>query len=232
MNNKLLIIVDAQNDFIDGSLKNEDAINTIPNMVNYINNFEGPIICTFDTHDKNYLNTFEGKRLPIEHCILKTYGWQLNKDINNAVQKNTNFKSIDDLLNFTTILKDTFGSSQLGSIIGFIKNKLKIDEIIFMGFCTDICVINNVLITRTNFPDMKITVLKNCCAGTSKEAHEAALTVMKNCQIDIEQSDNLDSVAILTCPKCGGHRIIGSNPRRGVISGYHCLDCGYNWKRK
>lgn len=185
--NKILVVIDCQNDFIDGTLRNEEAIKRVPNIVNYINNFKGEIIFTQDTHyDETYFNTLEGKKLPVKHCILGTKGWELNKDVKNVIIKNS---KENNTITFV-VPKNTFGSvDKLKNSINCIINEHQnnpIDEIIFCGFCTDICVISNVLITRANFPNIKITVLKDCCAGVTPESHEAALTVMKSCQIDVE----------------------------------------------
>lgn len=180
--NKVLIVVDVQNDFIDGSLKNEEAIKKVPNIVNYIKNFDGKyIVTTMDTHNENYFNTLEGKKLPVKHCIFKSDGWKLNKDIEEAI----NAKKINQI----PILKNTFGSvSQLPGSLSLIKNiyGVDIDEIVFVGFCTDICVVSNALILRANYPNVRIAAVEDCCAGTSIESHNAAITVMKSCQIDIE----------------------------------------------
>lgn len=178
----VLIIVDAQNDFIDGSLANEEAQKAVPRIVELINSQEwDAIIATQDTHGKNYLQTKEGLSLPVEHCILETKGWKINDDVINAI---TNVYPRC----FKVISKPTFGSIDLCNNIFNILDLECGDElkITFVGFCTDICVISNVLMTKANFPyTADIYVKADCCAGVTPESHEAALTVMRNCQINI-----------------------------------------------
>jgi nicotinamidase-related amidase len=181
MRKKILILVDVQNDFIDGSLRNEEAIKTVPNIVDYINNFDGDAIyATKDTHDENYLNTPEGKKLPVVHCIENTEGWQINNDVYGAL-----VKAMDRGVDLCFIEKPTFGSYEL---IDTLKQDLNADtiDIDICGFCTDICVVSNALLVKAAFYDKaNITVLKDLCAGVTPESHEAALTTMQMCQIDI-----------------------------------------------
>jgi len=195
----VLVIIDAQNDFIDGALRNEAAIKVIPDIAEYINNFTGTLIFTQDTHDENYLNTLEGQKLPIQHCIKNTTGWYINDMLitigvankvglanNNHTEESIGlpFKINRDAKKEVHIYeKETFGDIKK---LPFNNDLQNADNIYICGFCTDICVISNSLILRAFYPNKKIIVLKDFCAGTSKEAHEAALTVMKSCQIDIE----------------------------------------------
>lgn len=173
--NKLLVIVDMQNDFIDGALENPDAEAIVPKIVDKINKWDGHIVTTYDTHNDNYLDTLEGKKLPIPHCIWHTHGWSINTDISNAIHQSSQH-------NFE-IYKKTFGSNALAEIC------TDYDYIEFVGTCTDICVVTNVLLAKTACPNTEIVVDASCCAGTSKEAHEAALMTMKSCQIDIINED-------------------------------------------
>lgn len=172
--NKLLVIVDMQNDFITGSLANPEAEKIIPGIVELIKNFKGCIIATKDSHFDNYLDTQEGKRLPIKHCIYNTEGHEIVKDIQKVLNKKPNYLG--------SIYKDTFGSMALGGI----SKRDCYDEIYFVGTCTDICVISNAIICKTFIPESRIIVLKDLCAGTTKENHENALKAMAQCQIDIE----------------------------------------------
>lgn len=184
---KILILVDCQNDFIDGALRNEEAIKKVDRIVNKIHNdnYER-LILTFDTHFKStYDNTLEGTKLPIQHCIVGTEGWCLNSKIHDAIY---NAKTYPEQVN-----KETFGSLRLlevveTMIIGhrFIKDETV--EFELCGFCTDICVISNALLLRAKFPNHKITVDASCCAGSTIERHNAALEVMDSCQIDIKNS--------------------------------------------
>ena len=175
---KLLVIVDMQNDFVTGSLANPDAEKIVPGIVELIKNWDGNIAFTMDTHDSNYLNSQEGKKLPIEHCIIDTEGFKRVKDIRDALE------AFDDLskTNVCSFCKETFGSIKLGYYI----EDSKYDEIYFCGTCTDICVISNAIICKSFDPEARIIVLKDLCAGTTPENHENALKAMKQCQIDIE----------------------------------------------
>jgi len=185
---KILFVIDMQNDFIDGSLGSDDAKKIVPNVVKLIENFHGDIWFTQDTHfynsgnqyNINYEKTLEGKFLPIQHCIEKTKGWELNQEIANAATK---FK----YPKVKYFYKYTFGSLDMikEACLELSENFETDDEIYICGLCTDICVISNALLLRVQFPNIHIYCYKDCCAGTSKEAHEAALKVMKSCQIEI-----------------------------------------------
>ena len=179
---KILVIIDAQNDFIDGSLRNEDAIKAVPNIVKKINDFKGNyIFVTRDTHKENYLNTKEGKKLPVEHCIYGSDGWMINSDITKALHK----KDLQEECLIQYFDKPTFGSFDLMKMISNCVGKNEA-EIEFVGFCTDICVISNVLINKANcYENAELTVDASCCAGVTPESHKAALTAMKMCQINV-----------------------------------------------
>ena len=171
---KLLIVVDMQNDFIDGSLGTKEACGIVDYVASLMNDFEGDIICTKDTHPTNYLETQEGKFLPVEHCIKGTKGYELNEKINDiAISKNAKI-----------IEKPTFGSTEL---IDYINNKYSdIEEIIIVGLCTDICVISNALLLKANFYETPITLDTKGIAGVTEELNEKAIDVMKSCQINIK----------------------------------------------
>ena len=173
---KCLIIIDMQNDFIDGSLSNKSAQDIIPAILEELRTggYEH-IVFTRDTHTKNYLNTPEGKRLPVEHCIMGTEGWELNQEILEDACFECDSISFFD--------KPTFGS--LG-LLSHIQSQGDFDEVVVCGTCTDICVVSNVLILKTMKPDLNITVLGNACAGLTPEKHQAALEVMKSCQINVK----------------------------------------------
>ena len=187
---KVLVVVDVQNDFITGSLRNEEAIKKVPNIVNKIRNFKGDkIIVTRDTHYNNYLNTKEGEKLAVEHCIEFTEGWELEKHVEAELQ-NAEFCIHADSHKMTTVTyiqKPTFGSLELADIVsGFEKGT----EIEVVGFCTDICVVSNALILKAALYDKaEITVDASCCAGVTKETHKAALETMKMCQINVINED-------------------------------------------
>lgn len=172
---KILVIVDMQNDFVTGSLGSEDAQAIVPNIVDLIANggYDG-IYVTLDTHKDDYLETAEGKKLPVPHCIEYTNGWLIQPDIRNALMTVEYVRYIQ---------KPTFGSTELCSnVLGWRKTE---DIIDFVGVCTDICVVSNVLMTKAYTPWTRIRVIANACAGTSPEAHQAALKVMQSCQIEI-----------------------------------------------
>lgn len=167
-----LIVVDMQNDFIDGSLGNKDASNIVDNVCNKIKQYVDvgkQIYYTMDTHHDNYLDTLEGKYLPVPHCIKNNYGWQLNDKIKELAYNDENAKIIQ---------KESLGTFNYGS---WDIEDLAIKSIEICG----ICIISNALILRSMFPEATITVDKNCCAGTSVEDYKAALIIMNNCYIDI-----------------------------------------------
>lgn len=170
---KVLVVVDMQNDFVDGTLGTKEAVGIVENVVNKIKNFDGKIFATLDTHQSNYMETSEGKKLPVPHCIRMTNGWLLNEKVMKAL----------DGKDYKTIEKRTFGSTRLVNEI----RRIKEDdiEIEFVGLCTDICVVSNVLLLKAYFPEIKMTVGASCCAGVTPESHRAALDTMKMCQIDV-----------------------------------------------
>lgn len=188
---KVLIVIDLQNDFIDGSLGSEEAQRIVPNIVEKIKNFDGDlIVLTQDTHYENYLNTKEGQKLPVVHCVYKTHGWEINEDVIRAV-KEVNKRT-------TYVLKPTFGASlpmpdlkSFNDLIHVINslychNKVEYVDIELVGLDTDICVISNALLLKSWFyEDAEITVDSKCCAGVTPQKHEAALEVMRSCQINV-----------------------------------------------
>ena len=176
--NKVLIVVDMQKDFVDGSLGTKEAVSIVPAVTEEIGKDYDHIVFTRDTHQTDYLNTNEGRHLPVEHCIQNTDGWQLDKAVNEALSK----LSEDS---YTLLNKPTFGSEDLVKLLKEYDEKKHIDSITLIGLCTDICVVTNALLIKTAFPEIEIRVLKDCCAGVTPESHEAALTTMKMCQIEI-----------------------------------------------
>lgn len=173
---KIIVIVDMQNDFIDGSLGTLDARAVLPRIVNYIH--EQPMdtlfLFTRDTHSTDYLQTPEGKKLPVEHCIEGTHGWEIPAALTEI------FAGAPVVVD-----KPTFGSPDLMGYLSDMMDCEEDTEIEFCGVCTDICVVSNVLMAKAFFPDAKIVVNSNLCAGVTLESHEAALTTMKMCQIDV-----------------------------------------------
>ena len=182
--NKILIVVDAQEDFTRGALRNDDAIAKLPvihEIVHYAVNHEfAAIIYTQDTHGNDYLQTQEGKNLPIVHCVDGSDGWKLCPEVvvdNASAQKTTIF----------TVKKPSFGYTGWKNVIE------TPDEIWMCGFCTDICVSANFQILKAEYPEKKIVVISDASAGVTPELHEAALKVMKSCQADVKPWEELKS---------------------------------------
>ena len=171
---KILIVVDMQNDFVDGALGTKEAEKITENVAQKIHDFDGDIFVTFDTHFDNYLQTLEGEKLPVPHCIEGSNGHKLNKDVAAALEQK----------NYTALKKYTFGTFEIAEILKQTAPAPEM-EIELIGLCTDICVISNALILRAAFPNIKITVDASCCAGVTPEKHLAALETMRSCQIDI-----------------------------------------------
>ncbi len=171
---KILVVVDMQKDFVDGSLGSSEAVAMKPAAIEKIKNFDGEIIVTRDTHFEDYMDSSEGKRLPVVHCIKNTEGWEIDKDVNVALGGK----------NVTFLDKFSFGSPALPGVISGLVGR---DDftIEFIGLCTDICVVSNVLITKAAFPEKEITVDSSCCAGVTPFKHEAALETMRSCQINV-----------------------------------------------
>lgn len=169
----VLVVVDMQKDFVDGALGSEEALAIVDNVVRKIITFEGEIIVTYDTHYDNYLNTREGRYLPVPHCIKDTDGWQLNDLVQAALKDRT----------YRTIYKPTFGSVELVDLLSECDEKST--AVTLIGLCTDICVVSNAMLLKNHYPEMHILVDASCCAGVTVESHNAALTTMKMCQIEV-----------------------------------------------
>ncbi len=163
---KTLIVVDMQNDFIDGALGTEEAVQIVEKVRSKINEYrerKDEIIFTRDTHQEGYLNTNEGKHLPVVHCIEGSKGWEIREGLSGER---------DVIIN-----KPTFGYIDW--------NKFDFEEVELVGLCTDICVVSNALIIKAMFPEIKVSVDAGCCAGVTVESHRAALTTMKMCQVEV-----------------------------------------------
>lgn len=168
---KYLIVVDMQVDFITGSLGSELATAIVPNVIEKVKNFDGKVIFTRDTHFDNYMQTQEGTKLPVPHCIKDTDGWQICDELKPYAE--------------TVIDKVTFGSINLPENLR--DSKESIDEIVLCGLCTDICVISNAMILKSAFPEVKLTVDASCCAGVTVDSHITALNAMRAVQIEITE---------------------------------------------
>ena len=173
---KILVVVDMQNDFVDGALGTQEAQAIVDNVVKKIESFDGAIYVTYDTHFEDYMETSEGKNLPVVHCVRDTDGWKLNEKVQAALSKKEAYTEIE---------KITFGSIDLPFVLAE-ENEMDNAEVELIGLCTDICVVSNALILKANFPDIDIIVDPSCCAGVTPEKHEAALETMRSCQIIVK----------------------------------------------
>lgn len=173
----VLVVVDMQNDFVSGALGTAEAVNIVPRVVGRvvdgINRGE-KIFFTRDTHEVNYMDTREGHKLPVPHCIRGTEGWEIVPQL----QEDTAGREIID--------KPTFGSAELAQTLVKLHEEEPIGKITFMGLCTDICVISNALLVKAFLPEVEIAVDASCCAGVTPESHANALGAMKTCQITVE----------------------------------------------
>lgn len=173
---KLLIVVDMQNDFIDGALGTSEAQKIVENVNAKIKKYDEQgdlVIFTADTHEEHYLDTQEGKKLPVPHCIKGSSGWEISSKL---------FRPQDS----PVIEKNTFGSKELGIMLMELERSGEAPESIeLVGLCTDICVISNAMIVKAFLPEVPVSVDASCCAGVTPESHENALRAMKTCQIQI-----------------------------------------------
>lgn len=170
---KLLLVIDMQTDFVDGALGTAEAVAIIPNVLREIAKFDkNDIIATRDTHPESYMESREGRYLPVPHCIKGTDGWQIHPEIAPALE---GCKVID---------KPTFGSTELCDHIVKIAENEEI-EVTLVGLCTDICVVSNAMLIKAALPEINVKVIADACAGVTPDTHSAALTTMKMCQIDI-----------------------------------------------
>jgi nicotinamidase-related amidase len=170
---KLLLVIDMQTDFVDGALGTAEAVAIIPSVLREIEKYgKNDIIATRDTHPESYMESREGRYLPVPHCIKGTAGWQIHPEIAPALE---GCKVID---------KPTFGSTELCDHIVKIAKSEEI-EVTLIGLCTDICVVSNAMLIKAALPEINVKVVADACAGVTPDTHSAALTTMKMCQIDI-----------------------------------------------
>ena len=189
---KVLIVVDMQNDFITGVLGTEEAKAITPKVAQYIRDHadkDTVLFFTRDTHDADYLNTQEGKKLPVPHCLKDTYGWELAPEMEEAIYdtrgKYFDFDTYFPYVGDHIIDKSTFGSIDLQNVLYVLDEEDDIKEITLLGVCTDICVISNAMLTKATLPEATVKVVADCCAGVSPESHQRALDAMKMLQIEI-----------------------------------------------
>lgn len=168
----VLVVVDMQNDFIDGALGTPEAVAIVPNVIEKIKNFDGLVLATRDTHFENYMETQEGHNLPVIHCVKGTFGWEIQDDIAALISE-------------APIDKPTFGSQILGEKLSDLAQTTAIDSITLIGLCTDICVISNAMLIKAFLPEVPIIVDSACCAGVTPASHLQALEAMKVCQISV-----------------------------------------------
>ena len=174
---KVLVVIDMQKDFTTGVLGNPQTAAVTKPVAEKIRDFvknepDGLVIATMDTHTEDYLNTQEGRNLPVKHCVRGTDGWQLEPAVQEALPENA-----------VIVEKVTFGATRLPEIIG---TGRKIEEFQMVGVCTDICVISNAMILKAAFPEVPVRVIPACCAGVTPESHDNALAAMRMCQIITE----------------------------------------------
>lgn len=169
---KVLVVIDMQNDFIDGSLGTPEAVEIVPRVAEKIRAWEGPVYATQDTHLENYLQTREGQALPVTHCTKDTHGWEIAPAVRGALGGKA-----------VCLTKPTFGSRELAETLARMEEPLEGIELV--GLCTDICVISNALLLKAFLPEVPILVDAACCAGVTPESHRNALNAMKMCQITI-----------------------------------------------
>ncbi len=173
----ILVVVDVQNDFVDGVLGTPEAQRMLPALLEKVRNFNGTVILTQDTHTTEYLNTQEGRYLPVPHCIEGTQGWEFAEEL----------KVLKANCGYEVYRKPTFGSVQLAARLLADYEKGELDSVELVGLCTDICVISNALLLKANMPELPIYVDADCCAGVTPEKHNAALEVMRSCQIIVKE---------------------------------------------
>ncbi len=170
----ILIVVDMQNDFVDGALGTPEAVEILDRVAEKIKGYDGYIFVTLDTHFENYLETREGRALPVPHCIKETEGWRLHPRIAAALQGKAHI----------LVEKHTFGAIDLPTCIHRAVGSAEC-AMELVGLCTDICVVSNALLLRASFPEAQISVDASCCAGVTPAAHKAALETMESCQIRV-----------------------------------------------
>jgi nicotinamidase-related amidase len=173
---KILLVIDMQKDFITGALGTKEAeeiVSKVRDKISEYKNMGNPVIFTRDTHAENYLDTEEGRNLPVVHCIEGTPGWELASELEAA----------DSLV----VNKPSFGSLKLAELIKekYVRDGAEQPELELVGICTDICVISNAMILKASFPEAKISVDASCCAGVTPQSHANALEAMKMCHIKI-----------------------------------------------
>lgn len=173
----VLVVVDMQVDFVDGALGTAEAVAIVPQVCETIRAWEGTVIVTMDTHAPEYLETQEGRHLPVVHCVRETPGWQLNAQVAEALDARKDPYYVYE--------KPTFGSTALAADLVAANEIVPIRTITLIGLCTDICVVSNALLIKASLPEIEVRVLPAACAGVTPAAHDAALATMASCQVQI-----------------------------------------------
>lgn len=173
---KVLVVVDMQKDFVDGSLGTKEAVAIVDAVVEKVKNFDGEVIFTRDTHFDNYMDLQEGKHLPVVHCVKDTEGWELIPAL-ESIRKEKNCRCFD---------KPTFGSTELAEALKKEYEAGELESVELIGICTDICVVSNGLLIKAYMTELPVFVDSACCAGVTPEKHEAALETMRSCQIQVK----------------------------------------------
>ena len=177
---EILVVVDMQKDFVDGALGTKEACAIVPYVKARIDEAVAKgenLLFTRDTHEENYMETQEGRRLPVPHCIRGTAGWEIVEELRAYTEKT---QPVD---------KPTFGSVDLCSALQIVNEKVPVEKVTLIGLCTDICVISNAMLVKAFLPETTVVVDAKCCAGVTPESHKNALAAMKMCQITIENED-------------------------------------------
>ncbi len=173
---KCLVVIDVQNDFVSGSLGTPEAQVMLPRLEEKLRGFEGCVWMTLDTHGADYMDTQEGKHLPVPHCVRETEGWQLAGELGKLAES----------LGAGIVEKPTFGSEELVASLKALYEAGELESIELVGLCTDICVVSNALMLKAAMPELPMSVDSACCAGVTPQKHEAALEVMRSCQIAVK----------------------------------------------
>ena len=173
---KCLVVIDVQNDFVSGSLGTPEAQAMLPRLGGKLRGFEGCVWMTLDTHGADYMDTQEGKHLPVPHCVRETEGWQLAGELGKLAES----------FGAGIVEKPTFGSEELVASLKALYEAGELESIELVGLCTDICVVSNALMLKAAMPELPMSVDSACCAGVTPQKHEAALEVMRSCQIAVK----------------------------------------------
>lgn len=173
---KCLVVIDVQNDFVSGSLGTPEAQAMLPRLEEKLRGFEGCVWMTLDTHGADYMDTQEGKHLPVPHCVRETEGWQLAGELGKLAES----------LGAGIVEKPTFGSEELVASLKALYEAGELESIELVGLCTDICVVSNALMLKAAMPELPMSVDSACCAGVTPQKHKAALEVMRSCQIAVK----------------------------------------------